>query len=418
MSYIIFVQPAVLSTDFAGKPTGLDFGAVLLATCLASGLATVMMGLWADYPVALAPGMGENFFFVSATLAIGATGVAEPWRVALGLVFVAGVIFLVLSLVGVREAIIDAVSPSMRSAITVGIGLFVAFIGLRNGGLIVGTQGTLVALNPNLASIEVAVFAVGLFTAAVLQARGVRGAILGGICASAVVALFAGKIHYTGLFGLPEVKSSAVFGLDIRTALMPQWLPLVAVFLFMNVFDTVGTIIGVSQQANLMVNGRLPRIQRVLVIDAAGTVVGACLGTSTVVTFIESAAGVSAGGRTGMTAIVAGSLFFVALFFSPLVGMIGNYLPITAPAFIIVGSMMMTNAANIAWDDVSESVPAFLTLAGIPLGYSIADGLALGFISYPILKFLSGKGRQVSVVSYVISLLLVGYFLFVRPRFH
>ncbi len=416
MSYIIFVQPAVLSTDFAGHPTGLDFGAVLLATCLASGLATIAMGLWADYPIALAPGMGENFFFVSAVLALGAGGVAEPWRAALGLVFVAGVIFLALSIVGVREAVIDAVSPSMRSAITVGIGLFIAFIGLRNGGLIIGSPGTLVAINPKLASADVAVFAAGLLTAAVLQIRGIRGAILGGIVASAAVALAFGKIRYAGVVGLPHIESSAAFGLDIRTALSPTWLPLVAVFLFMNVFDTVGTIIGVSQQAGLMVDGRLPRVQRVLVIDAAGTVVGACLGTSTVVTFIESAAGVSAGGRTGMTAIVAGSLFFVALLFSPLVGMIGNYLPITAPAFIIVGTMMMTNAAKIEWGDMSEAVPSFLTLTGIPLAYSIADGLALGFITYPVLKVLSGKGREVGAVSYIVSALLIAYFLFIRAR--
>lgn len=416
MSYIIFVQPAVLTTDFAGRPTGLDFGAVLLATCLASGLATIAMGLWADYPIALAPGMGENFFFVSAIMTLAAAGVPEPWRAALGLVFVAGIIFLGLSVVGVREAVIDAVSPSMRSAIAVGIGLFIAFIGLCSGGIIVGNPGTLVAINPKLASADVAVFGVGLLAAAVLQIRGQRGAILGGIAASAALALILGKIHYAGIFGLPHITNPTAFRLDLRTALSPQWLPLVAVFLFMNVFDTVGTIIGVSQQAGLMVNGKLPRVERVLVIDAAGTVAGACLGTSTIVTFIESAAGVSAGGRTSLTAVVAGSLFFVALVFSPLVGMIGNYLPITAPAFIIVGSMMMTHARSIDWDDLSEGVPAFLTLAGIPLSYSIADGLALGFDSYPILKLLSGKGRQVGAVSYLLAVLLIGYFAFIRSR--
>jgi AGZA family xanthine/uracil permease-like MFS transporter len=416
MSYIIFVQPAVLSTDFTGKSTGLDFGAVLLATCLASGLATIAMGMWANYPIALAPGMGENFFFVSVIMTLAAAGVPEPWRVALGLVFAAGVIFLVLSIVGVREAVIDAISPSMRSAIAVGIGLFIAFIGLRNGGIIVGNPGTLVAINPKLASPDVAVFGVGLLTAAVLQIRGVRGAILGGIVAAAAMAMLLGKIHYAGTFGLPHINSSTVFRLDLRTALSARWLPLVAVFLFMNVFDTVGTIIGVSQQAGFMVNGKLPRAERVLVIDAAGTVVGACLGTSTIVTFIESAAGVSAGGRTGVTAIVAGSLFFVALLFSPLVGMIGTYLPITAPAFIIVGSMMMSNARTIDWDDLSEGVPALLTLVGIPLAYSIADGLALGFVSYPAIKMLSGRGRQVSVVTYIVGALLVLYFLLIRSQ--
>jgi AGZA family xanthine/uracil permease-like MFS transporter len=416
MSYIIFVQPAVLSTDFAGKPTGLDFGAVLLATCLASGLSTIVMGLWADYPIALAPGMGENFFFVSVIMTLGAAGVAEPWRVALGLVFVAGILFLALSMAGVREAIIEAISPSMRNAIAAGIGLFIAFIGLRSAGIIVANAGTLVAINSKLANADTAVFGVGLLVAVVLQIRRVRWAILGGIMAAALVALGLGKIHYAGVIGLPRVNAPAAFRLDVRTALSVKFLPLVAVFLFMNVFDTIGTIVGVSQQAGFMRDGKLPRAERVLVVDAAGTVAGACLGTSTIVTFIESAAGVAAGGRTGMTSVVTGALFFVALLFSPVVGMIGKYLPVTAPAFIIVGTMMMSNAARIDWDDLSEGVPAFLTMVGIPLAYSIADGLALGFVSYPVLKLLSGRGRQIGAMSYVMAGLLVAYFVFVRAR--
>jgi AGZA family xanthine/uracil permease-like MFS transporter len=416
MAYIIFVQPAILSTDFTGQPTGLDFGAVLLATCLASGAATIAMGLWADYPIALAPGMGENFFFVSVIMTLAAAGVPEPWRVALGIVFAAGVIFLLLSVIGVRQAVMDAVSPSMRSAIAVGIGLFITFIGLRNGGLIVSHPGTLVAITPQIASADIAVFAAGLITAAVLQIRGVRGAILGGIVVAAALAFAIGRIHYTGVFGLPQIDTAAAFRLDLRGALDVRWLPFVAVFLFMNVFDTVGTVIGVSQQAGLMRDGKLPRAERVLVVDAAGTVLGAALGTSTIVTFIESAAGVSAGGRTGLTAVVAGSLFFVALFFSPLIGMVANYPPVTAPALIIVGSMMMGNAKRIDWDDASESVPALLTLVGIPLAYSIADGLALGFVSYPLLKALSGRGKEIGAVSYVVAGLLIVYFVLVRSR--
>lgn len=414
MAYILFVQPAVLSTDFTGKPTGLDFGAVLVATCVVSGATSILMGLWAKYPIALAPGMGENFFFVSVIMALAAAGVAEPWRVALGIVFVSGVIFLILSIAGVREAVLDSISPSMRNAIAAGIGLFVAFIGLRNGGLIVPHPGTLVTLNPNLLSAEVGVFAVGLVAAAVLHIRGVRGAMLIGIIAAAVVAAMLGKIHYTGVFGLPQIGTPAAFRLDLVTALNPKFLPFVAVFLFMNVFDTIGSVVGVTQQAGLIRDGKLPRAERVLVVDAAGTVLGAALGTSTIVAYIESAAGVSAGGRTGLTAIVAGCLFFVALLFSPLIGMIGNYLPITAPALIIVGAMMMSNASRIEWDDASESVPAFLTLVGIPLAYSIADGLALGFISYPLLKALTGRGRQIGNMSYAIAALLVFYFVFIR----
>ncbi len=416
MAYIIFVQPAVLSTDFTGKPTGLDFGAVLLATCLVSGATSILMGLWAKYPIALAPGMGENFFFVSVIMALGAGGVAEPWRAALGIVLISGIIFLVLSVVGVREAVLDAISPSMRHAIAAGIGLFVAFIGLRNGGLIVAHPGTLVTMNPQLISADVAVFGVGLLVAAVLHIRGTRGAILIGIFAATGVAALLGKIHYTGVFGLPQINTPVAFRFDLSTALDPRWLPFVAVFLFMNVFDTIGSVVGVTQQAGLMVEGKLPRANRVLVVDAAGTVAGAALGTSTIVTYIESAAGVSAGGRTGLTAVVAGGLFFAALLFSPLIGMIGNYLPITAPALIIVGAMMMSNAARIDWDDLSEAVPGFLTLAGIPLAYSIADGLALGFMSYPVLKVLTGRGRQVGAISYVIAVLLLTYFVFVRSR--
>jgi AGZA family xanthine/uracil permease-like MFS transporter len=381
-----------------------------------SGSATILMGLWAKYPIALAPGMGENFFFVSVIMTLGAAGVVEPWRAALGIVFVSGVIFLALSVIGVREAILDSVSSSMRNAIAAGIGLFIAFIGLRNGGLIVAHPGTLVALNPRLASPDVAVFTIGLITAAVLQVRRIRGAILAGILTAAVTAAAAGKIHYAGVLGLPRINTAAAFQCDLATALDPRWLPLVAVFLFMNVFDTIGSVIGVTQQAGLMRDGKLPRAGRVLVVDAAGTVAGAALGTSTIVTYIESAAGVAAGGRTGLTAVVAGALFFVALVFSPLIGMIGNYLPITAPALIIVGAMMMSHAAHIAWDDLSESLPAFLTLVGIPLAYSIADGLALGFVSYPILKVLTGRARTIGPMSYLVALLLVIYFVFVRPR--
>jgi AGZA family xanthine/uracil permease-like MFS transporter len=416
MAYIIFVQPAVLSTDFTGKPTGLDFGAVLLATCIVSGAASILMGLWAKYPIALAPGMGENFFFVSVIMALGAAGVPEPWRATLGIVFISGVIFLILSVIGVREAVLDSISPSMRNAIAAGIGLFIAFIGLRNGGIIVAHPGTLVTLNPHLVSADVGVFSAGLLVAAALHIRGVRGAILVGIAAAAVVAAVLGKIRYAGIFGLPEIHTPAAFKFDFGTALSPRWLPFIAVFLFMNVFDTIGSVIGVTQQAGLMREGKLPRAERVLVVDAAGTVAGAALGTSTIVAYIESAAGVSAGGRTGLTAVVAGVLFFVALLFSPLIGMIGNYLPITAPALIVVGVMMMSNATRIEWEDLSESMPAFLTLVGIPLAYSIADGLALGFMSYPVLKLLTGRGRQVGAMSYVIAAMLIVYFVFVRTR--
>jgi AGZA family xanthine/uracil permease-like MFS transporter len=416
MAYIIFVQPAVLSTDFAGKPTGLDFGAVLLATCLASAATSIFMGLYAGYPIALAPGMGENFFFVSVIMTIAASGTPDAWRTALGLVFVSGVIFLALSLAGVREAIIDAISRSLRSAIAAGIGLFISFIGLRNAGVIVGKPGTLVGLTTQVASADVAVFTAGFLVAAVLQVRRVRGAVLWGVLASAAGALAAGQIHLTGVFGFPHIVRHAAFQMDVPGALHYALVPFIIVFVFMNVFDTVGTLIGVAEQAGLVVDDKLPRASRVLTVDAAGTVLGACLGTSTIVTFIESAAGVSAGGRTGLTSVVTGVLFLAALVFSPIIGAIGNYPPITAPALVLVGVMMMQSVTRIAWDDFSEAIPAFLIVVGIPLSYSIADGLALGFITYPLLKLLAGRRRDAGPLSYVMAALLVAYFVFVRAR--
>lgn len=417
MAYIIFVQPAVLSVDFSGKATGLDFGAVLLATCVASAATSIFMGLYANYPIALAPGMGENFFFISVIMTIAATGVADAWRTALGIVFLSGVIFLVLSLAGIREAILDTISRSLRSAIAAGIGVFISFIGLRNAGVIVGKPGTLLGLTGHLASADVGVFAAGLLTAAVLHVRNVRGAVLWGVLTAALIALAAGKIQFgEGVFGFPQIERHTAFQMDVRGALNYAFIPFIVVFLFMNVFDTVGTLVAVAEQARLVVNDKLPRARQVLTVDAAGTVFGACLGTSTIVTFIESAAGVSAGGRTGLTSIVTGVLFLVALVFSPIVAMVGKYPPITAPALVLVGVLMMESVTKIAWEDFTEALPAFLIIVGIPLSYSIADGLSLGFITYPILKLLAGRGREAGPLSYVIATLLVIYFVLVRAH--
>lgn len=418
MAYIIFLQPAVLSTDFAGNPTGLDFGAVLLATCLASAIASILMGLIAKYPIALAPGMGENFFFVSVIMSLSALGFANSWQVALGIIFISGVIFLILSIFRVREAIIDAVSPSIRNGIAVGIGLFIAFIGIKNGGLIIDKPGTLVGLNANVLSADVAVFVFGLIVASVLQCRCVRGSILWGILAAAILALILGKVEFGGIFGLPEIKNQIAFKMDIKGALSLACLPFIVVFVFMDMFDTVGTLVGVAEQAGFIKDNKLPRANRALLADATGTVVGACLGTSTVTSYIESATGVEYGGRTGLTSITTGILFLLALLFGPLVGMIGNYLPITAPALVLVGAMMIRNVMKIDWNDYSECIPAFLTLIGIPLTFSIADGLALGFISYPVVKLLSGKGKEVKWLMYVLAVILIIYFIFVRARMH
>jgi AGZA family xanthine/uracil permease-like MFS transporter len=439
MAYIIFVQPAVLSGKMFGQQTGMDFGAVTTATCLSAALASVIMGLYARYPIAQAPGMGENFFFVfSAIPAAAAAGFANGWQVALGVVFVSGLLFLGLSLIGVREMVMDAISPSMKNAIATGIGLFIAFIGLQNAGLVVKDPGTAVKLNAHFASPDLIVFFVGLLMAAALHARRVRGSILWGIVAATVLALLLKLILprlNEAVAGSKLVKESilltrfeiasyvvspppslapTLFKLDLTHALSAAMWPFIVIFLFMVFFDTVGTLIGVAEQAGFMKDNKLPRARQAFVSDATATVVGACLGTSTVTSYIESATGVEQGGRTGLTAVTVAALFLAALFFSPIIAMVGSYPPITAPALVLVGAMMLRNVAKIDWADRSEAVPAFLLLIGIPLSYSIADGLALGFISYPLIKLLSGRARDVRWLSYVLAALLLLYFLFVR----
>lgn len=441
MSYIVFVQPAVLSGSMFGMETGMDFGAVTTATCLAAALATAIMGLYARYPIALAPGMGENFFFVfSAIPAAAAAGYAEPWRVALGVVFISGLLFLLLSVLGVREAILNAISPNMKNGVAVGIGLFIAFIGLRNAGLILPDPGTAVKLNPHFLSADLLLFFAGLLFTAALLTRRVKGAILWGILASTLLAvavkaalplLPAGWLNHKALAGsmlltrfqptwhlvsAPPSIAPTFLKMDLAHAVSVSMWPFIVVFLFMDVFDTIGTLIGVGERAGFIRDNRLPRARQAMMADAVGTAVGAGLGTSTVTSFIESAAGVEQGGRTGLTALTVAVCFLLAPLLSPLIATVGSYAPITAPALVIVGSMMIQNVRAIDWSDASEFLPAFLTMIGIPLSYSIADGLALGFVSYPIVKLLSGKARDVPWLSYVLGLILLAYFVFVRGR--
>ena len=441
MAYIIFVQPAVLSGAMFGQTTGLDFGAVTTATCLAAALATAIMALYARYPIAQAPGMGENFFFVfSAIPAAAAAGYPHPWQVALGAVFLSGVLFLILSLVGLRELIFNAVSPSLKHGLAAGIGLFIAFIGLQNAGLIIKDPGTAVKLNAHFASPDLIVFFFGLFLTAILLARKVRGAILWGLAGGTLLAMAMklGLPHLpASVSAAPEVAESVLvkrftfahalvapppslaptfLKMDLVHALSPKMLPFVFVFLFMLVFDAIGTLIGVCEQAGFIHNNRLPRARQAMVSDAIGTVAGAALGTSTVTSFIESAAGVQAGGRTGLTGLTVALLFLLALGFSPVIAMVGSYPPITAPALVIVGAMMIQNVTRIDWPDYAESIPAFLTLIGIPLSYSIADGLALGLISYPVLKLCAGQARGLGWMTYLLAAVLIAYFLFVRGR--
>jgi adenine/guanine/hypoxanthine permease len=439
MAYIIVVQPAVLSGAMFGMKTGMDFGAVMTATCLSAALATALMALLARYPIAQAPGMGTNFFFIFSTIpaarAARAAGFVDGWQVALGVVFISGVLFRILSLVGLREMIFNAISPSMKCAIAAGIGLFIAFIGLQNTGLIVKDPVSAVKLNAHFNSPDLIVFFVGLLTSAVLHAKKIRGSILWGIVAGTLLSaalkltlansaspLFAKSMLATqftlakGIVATPPPISPTFLQMDIVHALSPAMLPFVFVFFFVLTFDAIGTLIAICEQAGFIRDNKLPRAKQAMVSDAVGTVAGAALGTSTVTSFIESAAGVEQGGRTGLTGIVVAILFLASLFFSPLIAMVGSYPPITAPALVIVGAIMLQHLAKIDWKDYTETIPAFLTLIGIPLSYSIADGLALGFISYPLIKLFSGRGREANWLTYVLAAVLVFYFAFVRSK--
>jgi len=417
MAYIIFVNPAILSVNFNGTPTGLDFNAVMLATCLSAAIATFIMGAYANYPIAQAPGMGENFFFVSVIGAISALGVANAWQVALGIVFIAGLLFLIISLFNVRETLIKVISPSLKNGIAVGIGIFIAFLGLQNANILISNPGTLVQLNNNIINVETGIFAFGLVVISILLIRKIKGAIFIGIILSAVLSLVLGKIKFTGIVSIPPSIVPTFFKMDIIGVfkLIPihEALSFIIILLFMDIFDTTGTIVGVGEQAGFIKDNKLPRANKALVSDAIGTITGACLGTSTVTSYIESASGVQAGGRTGLTAVFVSLFFVLAIFFSPLVKMIGMFKPITAPALVIVGAMMMKNVVKIDWDDYTESIPAFLTIAGIPLTCSISNGLAFGFIAYPMCKIFSGKVKDASWLVYLLGVIfLLRYILF------
>ena len=437
MAYIIFVQPAVLSGALTGTPTGMDFGAVTVATCLAAALATGIMGLYARFPVAQAPGMGQNFFFVLSIIpAAAAAGHPEPWRAALGVIFVAGVLFLILSVLGIRQLMIDALSASMKSAIGAGIGVFIAFVGLQNASVVVRDPGTAVSLTARLDSPDSLLFFFGLGVTSILYARRVPAALLLGMASTLIAALATrallaiapdGGAPATSmlmtrfeiadqLMAMPPSMAPTFLRLDVAAALSWELLPLVILVLFMDMFDTIGTLVAVAQRARLMRGDRLLRSGRALLSDAIGTVAGAALGTSTVTSYVESAAGVEQGGRTGLTAVVAAGLFLVALPLTPLIAMIGSYPPITAPVLVIVGALMMRSAATIEWDDATEALPAFLTLIGIPLTYSIADGIALGLIAYPILKLSTGRGHEANWMSRLLAVVLAGYFVLLRPQ--
>ncbi len=410
MAYIIFVQPAVLQV------AGMDFDAVFVATCISSFVATLIMGVYANYPIALAPGMGENFFFVyTVVLTMGLT-----WQAALGAVLISGIVFVILTFLRIREMIINAIPESLKHGIAGGIGLFIAFIGFVQAGIIIKSPGGIVSLG-NLHSPPVLLAIIGIFIISILLALRIKGGILIGIITTALIGVFIGVVKFQGIASLPPTIAPTFFKLDLVSTFKLGGVTVILIFLFMDMFDTIGTLVGVGTATGFIKDGKLPRANKALLADATGTIFGAVLGTSTVTSYIESTAGVSSGGRTGFASVVTSLLFLVSLFFAPIIRMIGGgfevsesvfLYPVTAPALIIVGSMMMRTVVKINWEDPSEYIPAFLTLIGMPLTYSIADGLAFGFISYPIVKLISGKGKEVSWLCYLLALLFILRYIF------
>jgi AGZA family xanthine/uracil permease-like MFS transporter len=406
MAYIIFVQPTVLSA------AGMDRGAVLTATCLASALATLLMAFLANYPIAVAPAMGHNFFFAFTVVVAGGT----PWPVALGAVAIAGTIFILTAGLGLRERIITAVPDSLKHAITVGIGLLIALIGLEWSGIVVAAPGTFVTLG-KLTTPPTLVALGTLALTAVLIARGVRGALLVGMLTATIVALAMKLVTYQGLVAWPPSLAPTFFKLDVAGALRPGLLHVVFVFFLLALFDSIGTLIGVANRIGLVRNGKLPRAREALLADAIGTVAGATLGTSTVTAYVESSAGVAAGGRSGLASVVTAALFLLALFVHPLVRMIGGGVPIeggamlypiVSPALILVGAMMMESVTAIRWSDPTEGIPAFLAAIVMPLTVSITDGIGFGFIAVALLKLTTGRWRELDPLAYVFALLGLG----------
>jgi adenine/guanine/hypoxanthine permease len=395
MAYIIFVNPSIL------HEAGMPIAGVTAATCLAAAVGSLLMGALARYPIALAPGMGLNAYFTYSVV----KGMGVDWHVALGAVFLSGVAFLLLTAVGVRQMIVNAIPRELYSAVAAGVGLFIALIGFRNAGIVVPSQATVVALG-NLRAPTTLLALFGLLVMAVLLCARWKAAILIGVVAAWLLAAATGTIEWHPQpYSIRDIASTAM-QLDIRGALKLGLIDIVFAFLFVDLFDNVGTLLAVGKKAGLFDHaGRVPRMNRILYSDAVATVVGSMAGTSTVVSYIESSAGVAAGGRSGVTAIVTGLLFGVALFVAPLAGAIPE--AATAPALIIVGSMMMTAVAEIQWTDPEVAIPAFLTMLAIPLTYSIANGLAFGFCAYTLIKVLRGRFRQVNWMVYGLTVLFL-----------
>jgi adenine/guanine/hypoxanthine permease len=394
MAYIVVVNPQILSK--AGMPVE----GVVFATCISAAVATLVMGLYANYPIALAPGMSLNAYFTYSVC----LGMHVPWQTALGVIFISGVFFLILTVSRVREKIVNGIPDCLKHSTAGGIGMFIAFVGLRNANLVVANPATFVSLG-SFGNHEAQLACVGLAIILILMTRKITGAILIGVVATTLLGIFRGMATWPAHFlSLPH-PSATWLKLDLRGALHLGLLEIILVFLFVDLFDNVGTLLGVCEQGGFVKDGKIPRVGRALVSDAIGTVFGALTGTSTVTSYIESAAGVAAGARTGLSNVFVAGLFLLAVFFTPLATAIPGYA--TAPALIVVGALMTESIGRVVWSDFTDAIPAFVTLLATPLTFSIATGLSLGLISYTLVKVAAGRFREVSPVIWILTLLFI-----------
>jgi AGZA family xanthine/uracil permease-like MFS transporter len=403
MAYILFVNPDML------KNAGMDQEAVFVATALAAAVGTLVMGLYGNYPIAQAPGMGLNAFFTFSVV----LGMGIPWQTALAGVFCSGLIFFILTLTKIRETIINAIPFGLKMATGAGIGLFIAFIGFKNAGIIVINTETALPELGNLHQGEVLLSIFGLIITSILMVRKVSGGVFFGMLITAVVGMIFGLIDVPNkIVGSVPSIAPTFFQLDFSHIFTTDMLVVIFTFLFVDFFDTAGTVMAVAAKAGLLKDNKLERAHRALTSDAIATMAGAVLGTSTTTSYIESASGVASGARTGFASVITAILFILALFFSPLLGIVTS--AVTAPALIIVGVLMASNLLNIKWDEIDEAFPAFLTLILMPLTYSIANGIALGFITYPIVKIVRGKAKEVHPIMYVLFLVFLAHFIWLK----
>ena len=401
MAYIIFVNPQMMAA------AGMDQGASFVATCLASALACLFMGLYANWPVGLAPGMGMNAFFTYTV--VGNLGYS--WQVGLGAVFLSGVLFVIISVTRLRRWMLNSIPLNLRFAMGCGVGLFIGFIGLQNGGLVIANPATILSLG-DLTRPEPLLAAAGFLLIAGMGVRGVPGAIMLGILAVTAAGLLAGLVSYRGLVSAPPDMAATFLQLDIAGALDVTMISVVAAFLFVNLFDTTGTLMGVAQRAGLVeADGSIRNMDRALKADSTSSVAGACLGCTPVTSYVESVAGIASGGRTGLSAVTVGILFLLAVFFAPLAQMVPEFA--TSGALLFVAMLMLGGMRYLDWEDGTELIPALLTIVAIPLTFSIADGIAVGFITYVSVKLATGKFSEISTGVWFLALIFLARFAFI-----